>query len=225
MFSKALDLTQTIVDGIPDWDGNCGFRMQKVLDYPEGLCVQEIRTPNGIGTHMDAPSHFFQGALDIAQIPLTKLICPAVVINVTAKLAPDYAISEEDIQVFERQYGVVPEGSVVIGYTGWGAYWHVAERYRNADAHNRMHFPKFSLAAVQYLLQRNINGIAIDTLSPDGADMSFPVHHTLLSNGKFIIENIKVTNELPAVGSTLIALPLKIAGATEAPCRVIAMFD
>lgn len=225
MNGKMVDLTQTIHEGIPDWNGCCGFQMNQVMDYPDGACVHEINTPNGIGTHMDAPSHFIEGATDISKIRLEKLVCPGLIIDVRHKATPDYAISAEDISDFEKRYGEIVAGSIVIGFTGWGDKWHSPAKYRNEDDQGIMHFPKFSIESIDYLLKRHIHGIAIDTLSPDGSDYNFPVHHKLLGAGKFIIENIKLSNTLPPTNFTIIALPLKIKQATEAPCRVIAMIE
>ena len=72
------------------------------------------------------------------------------------------------------------------------------------------------------LAEKNIVGIGIDTLSPDGSNMSFPVHHKILGAGKYIIENLCHLEKLPAVGARVMALPLKIKNGSEAPCRVIA---
>ena len=88
-----------------------------------------------------------------------------------------------------------------------------------------MRFPKVSVEAAELLLERKVNGIAIDTLSPDWLDSDYPVHHTLLGAGKFIIENIRVVDALPTVGFTVVALPIKIKFATEAPCRIVTIIE
>lgn len=222
MNKKNIDLTQTLYEGIPDWLGSCGFQMKTVLDYPEGVRVHTLETPNGIGTHMDAPNHFIEGAEDISEISLEKLICPGVMIDVKQKAHADYFISEQDIIDFENQYGLVPENSIVIGSTGWDKHWESPAAYRNPDSEGLMHFPGFSPEVATLLLKRNISGIAIDTLSPDGSNLDFPVHHILMREGKYIIENLKVPVELPPAGFTITALPMKIQHATEAPCRIVA---
>lgn len=225
MENKIIDLTQTIYNGIPDWNGCCGFQMKQVMGYSDGARVQELHMPNGIGTHIDAPSHFIEGGIDITEIGLEQLICPGVVIDVSEKVDQHYALSVNDIAEFEAKYGAMPEKSIVIIHTGWGRRWNDAAQYRNEDAKGVMRFPKVSVEAAELLLKRNINGIAIDTLSPDWPDSDFPVHHKLLSAGKFIIESIKIVDVLPALGFTVVALPLKIKLATEAPCRVVAIIE
>ena len=221
--AQCMDLTQRLTPGVADWNGCCGFRMTTVMDYPQGCRVQELSIPNGIGTHMDAPSHFVPGAIDIDRIALEHLVVPGVMIDVSANAGPDTVVSVQHILDHESQYGVIEQGSAVLLNTGWSRYWAEPLRYRNEDAQGVMHFPRLSLQAVDCLLTRGIEGIAIDTLSPDGGDMSFPVHHRLLGAGKYIIENIRVPPALPALGFTVVALPIKIGGATEAPCRVIAL--
>lgn len=220
-----LDLTQTIDKGIPDWDGSCGFQMRQVMGYLDGACVQELKMPNGIGTHMDAPSHFIEAGQDIASMEVGQLICPGVVIDVSMKADQNYTLNINDIIAIEAQHGAVPEKSIVIIHTGWGRKWDDAIQYRNEDAQGLMCFPKVSLEAAELLLERKVNGIAIDTLSPDWPDSDYPVHHALLGAGKFIIENIRVVDALPTVGFTVVALPIKIKFATEAPCRVVAIVE
>ena len=38
------------------------------------------------GTHLDAPAHFFEGAMRTHEIPMNKLVGPGVVINVKVEL-------------------------------------------------------------------------------------------------------------------------------------------
>lgn len=221
---KYICLTQTIHEGIPDWEGNCGFHLQKIMDYPDGFRLHGMNTPCGIGTHMDAPSHFFQGGKSIHEIELSQLIAPGIIIDVSAKAHEDYSISVDDIHTFEKKHGKIKKNSVVIAKTGWGIYWGRPKKYRNVSSQGIKCFPRYSKEAANLLITRSISGIAIDTLSPDGSDENFPVHHLLLSNDKFIIENIKIPSNMPPLGFQLFCLPLNIQDATEAPCRVIAEF-
>jgi kynurenine formamidase len=66
-----------------------------------------------------------------------------------------------------------------------GHYWDIPERY-----HNHYQFPTVSREAAKLLLLRNISGLGIDTLSPDGPDDDYPVHQLLLGANKYIVENV-----------------------------------
>ena len=218
-----IDLTHTVTTSIPAWQGTDSFSTNIIRDYHQGHRTQQFNIGSNTGTHLDAPAHFEQHAQMIDDIPLDKLIVPACVIDVSSKASEDYRISVDDIIAFEKKHGQISAGSLVIGNTGWHRHWIEPKKYRNLDPHNVMHFPGFSLEAAKHLLQRSIVGIAIDTLSPDGADSTFPVHKLLLHAGKYIIENIANIEKLPPIGAYVIALPLKIHDAVEAPMRIVGL--
>ena len=225
---KIVDLTHTLTAQSPTWDGSCGFDLPTTFDYHESTSETKFKRQalhlkkTGIGTHIDAPLHCFSGKATTADLPLKQLCVMGCVIDVSFKATSDYLISVDDIISFEESHGIIQENSLVIVYTGWSKYWHDAKKYRNENNHGIMQFPSFSVEAAQLLIQRNVAGIAIDTLSPDCPNTGYPVHRIMLSNNKYIIENIAYCNQLPSVGAYIIALPIKI-NATEAPLRIIGL--
>ena len=84
-------------------------------------------------------------------------------------------------------------------------------------------FPSISKEAALLLLERNVAGIGIDTLSPDRPDSGFPVHEIMLSHGKSIIENVANAKAMPPMGGFSLAMPIKTEGGTEAPIRLIGL--
>lgn len=221
---KLIELTHTVDPTAPTWDGSCGFCHTIRNEYAkEGCRTHEIRMQGGIGTHMDAPVHFIPSGMDIADIPLENLIVSACILDVSKKADEDYQISLDDIFDFEKQFGKITENSLVIAYTGWGRFWKDPIRYRNQKQDGRMHFPSFSENAAKLLVERNVSGIGIDTLSPDVQDASFPVHHLILGAGKYIIENLAHLERMPQAGSFVIALPLKIQEGSECAIRAVGL--
>lgn len=220
-----VDLTHTLTPTIPHWGVGCGFQYQINCDYVD--CTGETKfrihamtMSAGIGTHMDAPLHCFNGATSIANIPLDQLVSPCVVIDVSSKSHERYSVTVEDIKQYEAIHGKVIPNTFVIIYTGWCKLWNDPDKYRNS-----LIFPTISSDAAKYLLQKDIVGLGVDTLSPDGANDGFLVHHLILGAGKYIIENIANADKLPPKGATVIALPLKIEGGTESPIRLIAVMS
>ena len=218
-----IDLTHTLSLDIPHWGGSCGFENKIVTDY--GNCksgvkfrVQHFNMVAGIGTHMDAPAHCIEGGSTISDIPLKSLISPCCVINIANAADEKYCLTVDDIKAFETQYGTIQQGVFVIIYTGWDRWWNQPEKYRNNHI-----FPSVSKQAAEMLLERGIVGLGIDTLSPDTADSQFPVHQVMLSAGKYIIENVANAAQLNATGDYIIALPINIFGATEAPIRLVGL--
>jgi kynurenine formamidase len=218
-----VDLTHPLTAEIPTWNDSCGFSVEIKRDYDKVFRVQQLKMHAGIGTHLDAPSHRFQGAPSIAEIPLSQLIARACLIDVSQKADADYQISLQDLKDDESAHGMIPSESLVIAYTGWSRFWKDPAAYRNCDVNNQMHFPAISAEAAEFLLHRQVAGIAIDTLSPDCSDPSFPVHRLLLGAHKYIIENIANASQLPPRGAFVIALPLKAAGCTESPIRAVGL--
>jgi len=221
--SRIIDLTHCLDKNIPTWDGGCGFHREMKLDYSQcstevKFRVNGIKMDAGIGTHIDAPAHCIPNGFTIDQLPLNSLMVPCVVIDVSEIAHERYRVSPLDIKRFENKYGVLSPGRFVMIRTGWERFWNEPKKY-----HNNHIFPSVSKEAAEFLLERGIVGIGIDTLSPDIPESGYPVHAALLGSGKYIIENAANLHMLPACGSLILAMPMKIKDGTEAPVRLIAL--
>lgn len=220
-----IDLAHTLDENTPSWDGESAFTASVVLDYahcpgPSKFRVQKIDMMAGIGTHIDSPAHCIPGGLTVDQMPLSQLISPCVVIDVSRQAHESYKISCQDIEAFEAIHGTIPKDTFVMMKTGWARFWMNPEQYRN----NHL-FPSVSEEAAALLLSRNISGLGIDTLSPDRPEDDYPVHQILLSAGKYLVENVANLEHLPSVGSLVMVIPMKIKNGTEAPVRLIGLIS
>jgi kynurenine formamidase len=182
------------------------------------------------GTHLDSPIHFGQGKSSTDQIPLSRLIGPAAVIDIAkpCEKDPDYRLTVEDISAWENSNGRVPDDSIVLVRTGWGKFWNDKRKYLGTDKPDdvaNLHFPGISREAAEFLArQRKIDGIGIDTPSLDhGPSQDFIAHQILNGANIYGLENIAKLDQLPVRGATLIALPMKIKGGTGGPARIIAI--
>lgn len=90
---------------------------------------------------------------------------------------------------------------------------------------NNLQFPSASKEAARLLIERDIAGFGIDTLGPDTAESSYPVHQIILGQGKYLIENIANAHLLSATGSIILAAPMLILDGTEAPIRLIGFVE
>src|SRR5687768_16708835 len=87
---ELVDLTWTYDEKTLYWPTSPSAFEKKELAYgptPGGYFYSSysICTPEHGGTHLDAPIHFAEGRHTTDQIPLTQLVAPAVVIDVTPK--------------------------------------------------------------------------------------------------------------------------------------------
>ena len=82
-------------------------------------------SPEHGGTHIDAPMHFAESRWTNSEIPLERLIRPAVVIDITEQTArnQDYALTPDDLAAWEKANGRIPSGAIVLLRTGWSARW------------------------------------------------------------------------------------------------------
>jgi kynurenine formamidase len=231
--SKLVDLSYSFGPETIYWPTAEPFRLQRVAlgRTPAGYfyAANNISTAEHGGTHMDAPIHFAQDRLTADRVPLSSCIGPAVVIDVTRQAAadPDYRLTVEDLLAWERAHGRIPAGAIVVMHSGWGARWPDKKRYLGTDVPldvANLHFPGYSQAAAEMLVQRNIAALAVDTPSIDyGQSKDFIVHQIIGAANKPAFENVANVDRLPPKGATIIALPMKIEGGSGGPTRIVAL--
>jgi len=145
--ARIIDLSHPLGPNTPAYGGERdAFRYEKLGDMErDGYAAGAFRVPEHFGTHVDSPGHFLKGRETVDRIEAERLIVPAAVIDVRAKVGanPDYRITAEEIREWERE-GVVPEGAAVLLLTGWAERYADANSYRNADEAGVLHFPGFS---------------------------------------------------------------------------------
>jgi kynurenine formamidase len=185
-------------------------------------------TPEHGGTHLDAPIHFGRGRQTAEQVPLQRLVGPVVVIDVSDKAVADrdYRVTPEDILDFEARHGRIESGMRVLVRTGWSRRWPDAAAYLgHATDATKLHFPSYGAEAARLLVEeRKVALLGIDTASIDyGPASDFPVHRIAAAADVPGLENLTELQALPARGATLIALPMKIAGGSGGPTRVVAL--
>jgi kynurenine formamidase len=186
-------------------------------------------SPEHGGTHLDAPMHFAEGRWTNSDMPLETLIGPAVVIDVGIEAArePDYRLTPAEIETWERAYGRIPDGAIVLLRTGWSARWPDRKAYlgddRPGDASN-LHFPAFGPEAATLLVHdRHARLLGVDTASVDhGPSRDFPVHRIIAAANVGGLENLTNLDQLPPTGAWVVALPMKIAGGSGGPARIVA---
>ena len=226
--ARIIDLSHPLGPNTPTYGGERdAFRYEKLGDIErDGYAAGAFRVPEHFGTHVDAPGHFLKDKETVDRIEAKRLIAPAAVIDVRAKVGanPDYRISAEEIREWERG-GAVPEGAAVLLLTGWAKRYADAKSYRNADETGGLHFPGYSEEAINYLLnERKVVALGIDTLSIDyGPSKDFSGHKLSHGGGLYHIENMANLDKLPARGAVIFAGPLSIEGGSGSPARVLAI--
>lgn len=225
--TNMADLTHTIGPNTPMFPGFNPPKLTPLVTVKEdGFYGNLWEIWEHTGTHLDAPAHFIDGGLTADKLPLESFIAPIAVIDIEAKTADDEdaMVTVDDITAWETSNGQLPDGAVVMMYSGWEKRLSDPATYVNQRDDGTIHFPGFSPEAATFLVnERNISGIGVDTLSQDvGASTTFDVHVTILGAGKYGLENVANLSTIPASGAYMIMGSLKIENASGGPVRLIA---
>ena len=150
------------------------------------------------------------------------------VIDITEDVAqnPDFLVTTERIESWEREHGRIPAGAWVLLRTGWSR--RTGAEFINVSE-DGPHSPGFDAKASRMLAtERDVLGVGVETIGTDagqagGFDPPFPNHTIMHGAGKFGLASLCNLDQLPATGAVVIAAPLKIVNGSGSPLRVIAI--
>lgn len=233
---KAVDLSYSFDEHTIYWPTAKGFEWHKDAWGPSPGGYWYASASYGAsehgGTHLDSPIHFGQGKMTADELPLSRLIGPAVVVDISAACEknPDSLLQVDDLMGWEKKHGPIPAGAILLIHTGWGKYWPNKKQYLGSDTPGdtaHLHFPGISKEAAEFIAtKRQISGAGIDTASLDfGPSKDFIAHQILNGANIYGLENVANLEKVPATGATVIALPMKIKGGTGGPVRIIALVE
>ena len=241
---RVVDLTQplgadTPVIGLPEMFGaSPGVTIETISQFDDkgpAWYWNTIRMGEHTGTHFDAPVHWITGkdlpdnACDT--IPASRFIGPACVIDVTSDVEKneDFLLTPDRIHWWESEHGRIQPGSWVLLRTGWSSRTDAASFLNVRE--DGPHSPGFQADASRLLaLERDVLGVGVETVGTDagqaaGFDPPFPNHNIMHGAGKFGLASLRNLDQLPPTGSIIIAAPLKLAGGSGSPLRVLALIE
>jgi kynurenine formamidase len=240
---EVIDLTaplspDTPLIRLPEPFGNTiPLSLQEISRYDDrgpGWYWNNITTGEHTGTHFDAPVHWITGrdGLDVAQVPASHLIAPAVVLDFSAEAAadPDFLLGVDDIRKWEGEHGSLPEGGWLLYRTGWDTRSGSQEQFLNANE-TGPHTPGVSVECARWLAEHApVMGFGVETVGTDAGaaysfDPPFPCHAALLGAGKYGLTQLQNLAQLPVTGSVVIAGPLPIVTGSGSPCRALALVE
>lgn len=226
--SRIVALHHPITPSIPFWPGDPPVCFETVAT-PErdGYFLRRFSMSEHAATHINAPRCFYPDGPGVESYPPEALVVPGAVLDIRhrAQADPDARLEPADIASWEQQHGPLPPGALVLLRTGWDRRWNDPVRYINADERGVGHFPGFSTAAAQLLLeQAAVAGLGSDTpgIEP-GQDVHFSVNRLMLAKNRLVLENLTGLDQLPAVGFTVFIGLLALSGGSGSPCSVLAL--
>jgi kynurenine formamidase len=238
-----IDLTaplssSTPILKLPEPFGNTvPFTLHEISRYDDrgpAWYWNDITTGEHTGTHFDAPVHWVTGrdGQDVSQVPLTRLIAPAAVVDFAAQAAADadFLLEVDHIKEWESQHGALPEGGWLLYRTGWDARSHDQDTFLNANE-TGPHTPGVSVECARWLAQEApVIGFGVETVGTDAGaahsfDPPFPCHSSMLGADKYGLTQLQNLALLPPQGAMIIVSPLPITGGSGSPCRALALVE
>lgn len=172
------------------------------------FAIDQLTMVGNTGTYLDAPYHRYPDGADVAAIPLARTAdLPARVVRVTATQPSGIgvrALATTDIC-----------GNAVLLHTGDDARFGTPEYAKSA------HF--LTRAGAGWLAEHGVALVGINAVNIDDlADPERPAHTLLLAAGIPVVEHLTGLGQLPPIGATFSAVPLRIEGLGTIPVRAFA---
>jgi arylformamidase len=183
------------------------FTFLQSWDKGNKLALSMIEMGNHTGTHIDAPLHFIKGGATIDQIPLYKLVGPALVIEVSqsAKIVDAAELNRHEWRGAKK------------------VLFKTRNSYDNFWADKEFHkdFVGISPDAAQLLADSGVDLVGIDYLSAEQFGAPAPLtHRTLLGKDIVIVEGLDLRH-VSGGNYELTVLPLRLKGLEAAPARAV----
>ncbi len=212
-FSRAVDLSHVVREDVPLPDGEPRPRLVRASDGD----VARIELGSNTGSLLRVVPGPGAELTSVEHLSPRDLVLPAVVIDARdrAQDAPAFALSAGDVRAWERRYGRIAPGTLVLLATGWDVRWGDPRAYLGADAGSPASVPGFGADAAELLLnQRGVAGLGVDA----------PGRIYVPARGfALFLENLTSLEQAPPTGATVVIGVLKLQGASSAPARVLAL--
>ncbi|CAH0564194.1 unnamed protein product [Brassicogethes aeneus] len=192
-----IDLSWPFDNDTVYWPGLPSFTFPEVLDTyaQDGFSMFTYSAAEHGGTHIDAPVHFNPGAWTVAEIPFERLISTAALVDLSDEVAasgdPNFYVTPEHLENWEKVNGPFENGSVLLIKFGWSKYWPNKTNYLGLKS-----IPK---ETAEWIVNQNkFYGVGVDTASVDAGNANPLVAHQILLKGYlYNMEMINMNEELP----------------------------
>ena len=217
---RLIDLTHAIESSMPVF---AGYPKPSLVPWTtheaHGYAAEAAFMITHCGTHVDAPWHFEKRGRRIDEVPASQLFCKAAVLD-CRRPGPAGIIGPRALREAEKSCSQdSPRGSAALLVTGHARRWGRRDYL--------VSYPGLSAAGARYLRRRGYGAVGVDSPNLDAPEATgFPAHHALLGAGVVIVENLANLEALLLQRRrriTLVALPLKLRGASGSPVRAVAL--
>lgn len=209
-----IDLSHQLNDRMPRIPFFPAPRFEQVQTMPDHHSnVTEIQMVVHLGTHVDAPRHFFMDGPSFDEIPVERLHGDGPVCEID--VSPTGEITAAQLAAFDDDIG---PGDILVLNSNW------SDRV-GTDEYDNKH-PWLNREAAEWVVAKKVKMLAVDWPTPDlpsaqrPDDFAFPVHRTLLAHGVIIGEHLRNLKPLAGDRAEFMFSALNITHSDGAPARV-----
>jgi arylformamidase len=204
------DVTLPLTPELPVWPGDDEVSVKPLSRIASGdiTNVTSLSFTSHVGTHVDAPWHFFDDSAKLNDLAIDRWIGPCLVVQI-----PDDA---KRIEPEHLEAANIPEGiERLIFQTTNSGHWVPGKLTFEED------YVALSPAAARWIVDRGVRLVGIDYLSIECFDdEQNQTHRTLLGNDVLVIEGLNLAGIEPGPYQ-LLCMPLRLAAGDGAPARVL----
>ncbi|MCT4604566.1 MAG: cyclase family protein [Marinisporobacter sp.] len=198
-----IDITQITKIGKVYREGSPSLKVEKIKCL-EGTKKEYTTTlfscgVHNMGTHIDVMS-------ENVELKNERLIAPGIKFDVSD-------ITDKPVKLADLDLSQVREDHFIFFQTNW-------DKYRNDDEKYKAH-PEISMEVIQYLVEKKVNMIGIDTLGLGRGKNHGIIDVFLGERGIYAIENLTNLNKIPESNFNVYCLPMKIEGLDALPARIL----
>lgn len=202
---KIIDISWPISSKMTTYKDKNDMQFHSVRSFEvDGVRESLLEINAHTGTHVDAPSHFLKDGKTIDEIPLTNLIGPCRVFDMTHIKE---AISAADLKNCDFS-------SISI------ALFKTANSNLSATDKFSSNFIYLDASAAQYCVEQNIKAVGLDYLGIERNQLNHETHKVLLNANVAIIEGLRLQHVNQGI-YYLICLPMALVGLEAAPARAV----
>jgi arylformamidase len=212
--SRFIDITPSVSEKIGVFPGDVPFNREVSYDFKKGdhLLLSSIRSTLHLGAHADGPNHYSATGEGIGERDISIYAGKCLVLRATA--ARGERVGLHHLAEKWRALSVWPAPRVLV-HTG---------SFPDPNAWNS-DFCSFDPALIEIWAKAGVKLVGIDTPSIDPEDSkTLDSHHMVERYDLAILEGL-VLEAVPEGLYTLMAFPLKIAGADASPVRAVLFRD
>jgi kynurenine formamidase len=228
---RFVDLTHSFGPATPHWKGFDPMKVRRLYTIDKaGFNVDEFCHVGQWGTHVDPPAHFHEGLKTVDEIDPKDMLMPLVVLDVHEKVArnPDYVLSLDDVQAWERRHGRIPTHAFVAMRTDWSKKWPDDPAMQNRDKSGVAHYPGWSLPVLKLLYEdRKIAASGHETTDTDPGLATtrddYSLESYVLGTNHYQIEMLANLDRVPEAGALVMVSFPKPEHGSGFPARVVAI--